>query len=104
MTHHATLKATLEGRLKELIARANEIDDDLSALADADWDENAIEAADDEVLERVGRATVEEIRNVRRAIDAIQAGTYGTCIECGDAIAPERLVDLPEATKCMRCA
>ena len=104
MTDHARLQAQLEERLKELTERAYEIDEDLSELADADWDDNAIEAADDEVLERIGRATVEGIQSIRRALDAIQAGTYGTCAECGEKISVERLEALPEATRCTRCA
>ncbi len=104
MTDQATIQAALEERLKELTARADKVDEDLSQPAEDDWDDNAIESEGDEVLEGVGRATMEEISHIRRALAALRDGTYGTCANCGATIAPERLEALPEATKCKRCA
>jgi RNA polymerase-binding protein DksA len=37
------------------------------------------------------------------ALDRIQAGTYGTCINCGKPIAEDRLAAIPWATTCMDC-
>ena len=31
-------------------------------------------------------------------------GSYGKCVRCGAAIAPERLEAIPEATTCVSCA
>jgi RNA polymerase-binding protein DksA len=52
--------------------------------------------------------TLEE--NVERALGEIDAalkriedGTYGTCVNCGQPIAPERLEALPWATLCIDC-
>jgi len=104
MTDHTAIQAELEKRLRELSDRANQIDDELSKPGDDDWEENAIEAEDDEVLSGVGRAAIEEIRRIRLALEAISAGTYGVCTECGAKIVPERLEALPEATRCTRCA
>lgn len=38
------------------------------------------------------------------ALDRIDAGTYGTCLECGQPIAPERLQALPYTPHCIDCA
>ena len=38
------------------------------------------------------------------AIARIEAGTYGDCVDCGGAIAPERLEALPTTTTCVDCA
>jgi RNA polymerase-binding transcription factor DksA len=104
MTTLPTIRAALEERLQKISARADQIDDDLSQPPDGDWEENAIDAEGDEVLEGVGRAALEEMRHLRAALAAIDAGTYGTCSDCGGKIAPERLEALPEATKCRSCA
>lgn len=104
MTDHTAIQAKLEERLRELTERANQIDDDLSKPGDDDWEENAIEAEDDEVLSGVGRAALEEMRRIRLALSAIALGKYGVCSECGAKIVPERLEALPEATRCKRCA
>lgn len=97
-------KAELEKRLQELNERAIEIDDDLSDAPDADWDENAIDSEQDEVLEKVGKATNEEITQIKRALAQIEAGTYGTCLKCGMAIPPERLEAIPFSTCCVNCS
>ncbi len=34
----------------------------------------------------------------------LTAGTYGVCVRCGKAIAPERLQVRPAASTCIRCA
>ena len=104
MSPYAEIKAELERKLGELTGRIEEIDEDLSAAADDDWDENALESEDDEVLEGVGRIALAEIRQIKFALSRIEAGTYGTCTECGGAIAKERLEALPSTTKCVGCS
>ena len=97
-------KLRLEDKLRELTARAEEIDEDLSEPPDSDWQENAVEAADDEVLEEIGDVTLEDIRQIRLALGRIEAGTYGVCVRCGNEIAQKRLEAIPHALKCIECA
>lgn len=104
MADIAKVKSSLEERLRKLIARAEGIDDELSQPGDDDWDEHAIESADDEVLEKVGDATLDEIRQIKSALSQISAGKYGLCASCGRSIAEQRLNALPYATKCVKCA
>lgn len=44
-----------------------------------------------------------ELASIARALARIDAGDYGTCIDCGQPIAKERLVARPESTHCVRC-
>ncbi len=37
------------------------------------------------------------------ALHRLRDGSYGTCAECGDPIAPGCLRAIPEATMCVRC-
>jgi RNA polymerase-binding protein DksA len=37
------------------------------------------------------------------ALERIQAGTYGTCVNCGKPIAEDRLAAIPWATHCIDC-
>ncbi len=104
MTDYSTIKASLEERLRELLERASEIEDDLSKPADDDWAENATDSEGDEVQSRVGQATLMGIERIRTALAAIRNGTYGQCASCRKPIGVERLEALPEATKCVRCA
>lgn len=40
---------------------------------------------------------------IKEAIDRIDSNNYGTCEECGDPIAPERLEARPVTTYCIEC-
>lgn len=40
---------------------------------------------------------------VDEAIARLDDGTFGTCVRCGQAIAPERLEALPWAARCIDC-
>lgn len=46
---------------------------------------------------------VEEVGDIEGALQRIAHGTYGTCIRCGEAIAPERLAAWPTAKRCLNC-
>jgi RNA polymerase-binding transcription factor DksA len=45
-----------------------------------------------------------EIQQLSNAISRIENGNYGLCLNCGDAIAKQRLVVQPAAIKCIECA
>lgn len=45
----------------------------------------------------------ERKENVRKAINRFFEGTYGICEDCTDDIPVERLLQLPEATRCAEC-
>ena len=45
----------------------------------------------------------ERMREVDRALERLDAGTYGVCENCGKPIAPERLEARPFATLCVNC-
>jgi RNA polymerase-binding transcription factor DksA len=47
---------------------------------------------------------VGELRDIGRALERLDAGDYGICENCGEAINPERLEALPYATRCIACA
>jgi DnaK suppressor protein len=43
------------------------------------------------------------VRRLRSAIDRIEDGSYGACLQCEEEIAPKRLGALPWAELCIRC-
>ena len=59
-----------------------------------------VERERDLALSAQARAAVEEID---RALAKIEAGTYGTCEQCGQPIPKARLKALPYATLCVAC-
>ncbi|HYN70404.1 MAG TPA: TraR/DksA C4-type zinc finger protein [Candidatus Eisenbacteria bacterium] len=45
-----------------------------------------------------------ELARVDAALRALDNGTYGACVSCGNPIAPERLEAIPWAPTCIDCA
>jgi len=56
----------------------------------------------DTAAEEVERKTA-ILRAVERALTEIEAGTFGTCSQCGKGIPAKRLEALPWSTHCVHC-
>lgn len=71
--------------------------------ATADWIDVAaaqtLLAADEAVMQQ----DVQDVRDIMAARGRLSAGTYGSCIDCSEAIAYERLLVYPTAKRCVRC-
>jgi DnaK suppressor protein len=94
----------LEAELTSALA-----DRDLAADADerSDGHHHPAEAATDaELRERQLRDTVrlsQQLERLGRAREAIAAGTYGICVDCGAPIPEGRLQAIPDADRCVGC-
>lgn len=104
MSEYQELERQLRTRLDELLQRAEVIEDDLRHPLDADWEEQAVDLADDQALEGIDNVLRSEIQQIRLALLRIANGTYGDCAICGDPIGLERLKARPIATRCIKCA
>jgi DnaK suppressor protein len=61
------------------------------------------EAAEREMaMENLDRETA-LVRRVRAAMERIDHGSYGVCLECEDPISPKRLKAIPWAELCIVC-
>lgn len=100
----ANYKRQLEAKLAELTDRADRIEKRLSDPGNPDWEENAVLHSNDEVLNALNDLTDHDIHEIKLALSRIEAGTYGTCIDCNRPIAQARLNALPFATQCVNCA
>ncbi len=90
-------KAYLEGAL-DRFERA------LEAPPNPDAEDRATEREGDEVLEGLGSSGLAELRQIDAALDRIEQGTYGACVNCGEPIPEKRLEIIPHAARCARCA
>lgn len=104
MRDFSELKAILESRLEELDARVHDIEDRLDDPVSKDWEDQAVELEDFEVLEDLGKAGMKEMDLIRAALGRIDDGSYGECAKCGDDISIERLKAVPYAVLCRKCA
>lgn len=97
----------LEGSLKSLQTQLRNLVDEGREVAESDFSEEGGDpdggnVERDRVRTRI--ADVEEhLRQIERAREAVEAGTYGTCRVCGTDVPDERLEALPWTTLCVQC-
>ncbi len=101
---YSEIRNQLQTKLRELVARAKDIEENLSQPGEADWEENATESEGDEVLIGIGELTKKEILQIEQALQLIDAGAYGKCQNCGKPIEKARLELLPFTASCVACA
>ena len=106
---------------KALEDKKESLEKELSAFAvkdpnlKDDWDSKSpripgagIEGAADEVEEYGNRISIEhslelQLKAVHEALERIEKGTYGTCLNCNAQISQERLEASLEAAHCAEC-
>lgn len=101
------LRAQLVERRDEIHDRWQRIEADRrhqDEPLDKDLEDQSLELENEEVLNQLDPALRGELRDILAALERIDEGTYGTCVECGDAINVARLEVLPSARMCIQCA
>jgi len=107
MTAHRELRAGLVAKLEELESRMTRIRSDRRgeiAPPEKDSQEQAQQRENDEVLDRLDEVGRDELEEIRAAITRIDAGQYGACTRCGEAIPEARLRALPSTPLCVGCS
>jgi RNA polymerase-binding protein DksA len=103
----SALRRSLADERRRLTGRAERIEADVrhrETPLDADADDQAIQLENDEVLDALDRKGRSRLAEIDAALHRLDAGSYGICTRCEEAIARERLLALPTATTCARCA
>lgn len=101
-----SFKSSLEEKKAQLLERLHKIEnskhrqDPLSA----DWEEQAKELQNDEVIDALDDLEIRELEDVNLAIKRIEQGSFGQCVACGEEIELSRLKAIPFAKKCINCA
>ena len=101
---HEDIAKALKARLSELTSRVAEIDNELRKPLSADSEDQATDLENQDALGGIEHSGLQEIQQIKEALERIAKGTYGVCAECGTDIDPKRLRALPNATRCISCA
>jgi DnaK suppressor protein len=107
------IRKRLEQDLRAAVGRLRQVGgaaalDDLLGPSGEHW-AYADEVDEIQASERreIGFATREllvgKVNRIVAALERLDAGEYGMCVECGETIAPARLQALPEVQTCVRC-
>ena len=107
-THLASLRSLLAYRASELqadlhAARMAAQTAHVAAHEVHDRKDDASERAGDEVGDAERERDTAELAQVEAALRRLDAGTYGDCLDCGEAIGLERLRVQPAAQRCAAC-
>jgi DnaK suppressor protein len=90
--HHDN-SGSLEDQVGELV----------SGSADQHMADTATETVDREIGYTLEESDARLLTAIDRALERIDTGTYGVCVNCGAQIASERLEAMPWATLCIDC-
>lgn len=101
---YEAVRHSLIDMLEELDDKLAKITQDVKEPLDRDFEEQATQVENDEVLDSLGNAARTEIEMVKQAISRIDKGQYGLCQVCGEPISKERLKVIPYSTMCIKCA
>jgi len=106
-THLAALRGLLTSRLRELQAglRATELarDDSDAATEVSDRKDDASRSMVASVSDAEAWRHRAELTEIEHALQRLDGGTYGDCIDCGEPIPLQRLRVLPAALRCAVC-
>jgi len=98
------LRQVLETKKTELTTRLDRINANLRRGYEADSKERAKQLEDNEVVDALGNEAREELGKISGALQRLDAGDYGICVECGMPIKAGRLEVYPYADECIDCA
>lgn len=103
----ATEREILIERRCELLRRAeNTLAEERRLLERVEpaWKDQAANLDAALVLDRMSDVELTQLRRVQAALDRVQIGTYGRCVQCRQPIERVRLHALPETDRCAGCA
>jgi len=108
-TNSDSIKARLEGEKKRIVDELNQLnagqnsDERREGSPFGKREEEATESMELEKRLALERRLQSLLSEVDRALEKIEAGTYGVCDGCGQPIDPARLEALPQAILCLSC-
>lgn len=94
-----------------LLARKQELEEQLARLYAERGDDGDVKDPGDEAMSAVFESLksslqnneVEEYKMLNKAIEQIKKGEYGICVDCQLPIAKKRLESYPNASRCVAC-
>ncbi len=96
---------------EKLSARKRQLEEEIIALHTEKFSDDQVQDAGDQALVSTMEALrsslqdkeLEEYTRILNALEKIDTGEYGTCVDCGQPISEKRLTVYPNATRCLAC-
>src|SRR5688572_31843449 len=99
------IRSRLQKRRAELLNRLERITKDVRHTPglEADFEEQAVQRENDDVLANLDDKIRLELLQIERALGRFDKAVYGICESCHKPIGAVRLDALPYATRCVAC-
>ena len=104
MKKYQKIEKKLNERKQELEILLNRVENSARRKLDKDYEEQAIERQNEEVLTALDDSLNDELEQIGEAIYRIEKGMYGKCVNCGEDIGEKRLLAVPHTSLCISCA
>ena len=107
MKNYQSIKESLLLRRNEIVERLGRVENHLrhsDKPLDDDFAEQAVERANDQVLEVLDLNMRNEVMQIDHASELMEKGKYGICEFCQNPISDKRLEALPFTNVCINCA
>ena len=96
---------------KLLIKNKRELEEKLALMAKEKFSDDQVQDPGDqaisstmELLRTSFQSTeIKEYNRIVRALEKIEDGSYGICVDCGNPISEKRLKPFPNAERCLVC-
>ena len=102
------IRATLTALKAELVTLSESADDDRKPVELDQQSVGRLSRMDSLQVQAMAKAAdarrAQEIRRIDAALQRLEEGDYGWCVECGEAIEVKRLEIDPAAPRCSGCA
>ena len=94
-----------------LLARQKELEETIAQLQAEgakndqvqDQADQALSSAFETLKSSLHNNEYEEYKMIEKALEMVDAGTYGMCVDCQQVISEKRLQSYPNATRCLPC-
>lgn len=96
---------------EQLLNRKIELEQEMIELHQEKFSDDQVQDAADQALTSTmdtlkssfQETKIDEFKRVVRALEMIEEGTYGMCVDCDRMIAIKRLQSFPNAMRCIAC-
>ena len=108
MVSEAKKLAQIRGQLEK---RRLELEEEMTQLYTEKFSDDQVQDVADQALSSTMeslKASIHdtkkiEYKRILRALEMINEGTYGICVDCGKEISEKRLTYYPNSTRCLVC-
>ena len=105
------LKRDMHNAKQILLERKRDHEEKLEQMGNTQFSDGQVQDPGDQALTStmellhgsMQEAEISDYKRINKALEKIEDGTYGICVDCGNEILDKRLKSYPDAERCLVC-